>query len=160
MTEGEKPFARNLADSIKKFIQIATEGQANNFTLEGPVNIPIDFSVFAALIFDPEQGEIFAHLTLREDHPLSKGFAVHNKILDLKIPDRISHLGIRDDMTLTHAFKLTYARLGMPYMVIGFGKTRQAGEEVAILFSVPGISPKKALSDMQEAAKNRINSFN
>lgn len=147
----------HLFGSMVEFARSGPDNGVNNFVLIGPVDVPTIFHTFVGSFPYPTGDD--SSLAVIATRQVS-AFDIYSQILRLEIPTRVERIQVKDDEQMRRDFGKAAAMKNLPSIVIGIGEARDTKEEVVVLCSIIGISPKKALSEIQDRIKNRMSEFN
>lgn len=143
----------NFFIAIQEYFKLGPLAGVNNFVLKGPIDVPTRFKTIIGVFPIPGKEDERNYLMLtteKNQEPL----LCYSKILDLEPPQRTRGLAV-DNRVIREFSEHWAAAQKMPSIAIGIGEAVKTEEEVIVLFSVWGISPEKALKEIQEATRLR-----
>ena len=148
---------RQIFDTMLNFARRGPSRGVNNFVLTGPVNVPTLFHTFVGKFPDlsGSDASIAVAGTIGNN-----AIDVYSQILDLKVPERVEDLNIRDIEEMRELFETVSIAEDLPSVVIGIGEARDTKEKVVVLYSLQGMSPTIALLEMQDRIKSCMAKFN
>lgn len=157
MEQERRNDGRQLFDVMLNFARRGPNDGVCNFVLEGPIDVPIMFYTFVGTF--PDLNGSDSLITVAGTRG-SNAIDVYSQILHLEMPQRVEGIKVRESEVIKRADEIASAQNNLPSIVIGIGETRDTEERVVVLYSVMGISPKKALLEMQDRIKSRMVKFN
>lgn len=145
-------LGKNFFSALLEYFKRGPESRVNNFVVKGPIDVPTNFKTIIGLfpILGGEDLRNYLILTAENQVPSS----YYSKILDLELPQRIRGLVV-DNQGVRKSSEEWSATQRMPSVAIVIGEAIKTKKEVIILFAVWGISPEKALEEIQEETKLR-----
>lgn len=156
MEQERRIDGRQIFDSMLNFARLGSSRGVNNFVLVGPVDVPTIFHTFAGAFPNLNESDSPIAVAGRRDNAID----VYSQILQLKVPQRIEDLKIKDSEEIRKICEKVFAAGNLPLIVIGIGEARDTEEEVVVLYSIIGFSPKGALLEIQDRIKSRMAKFN
>lgn len=157
MEQERRNDGRQLFDAMLNFARLGTSDGVNNFVLAGPVDVPTIFHTLVGTF--PDLSGSDSSIVVAGTRG-SNVIDVYSQVLSLEVPKRIENLRIKDNEEARRVLEVVCARGSLPSILIGIGETRDTEEKVVVLCSVMGISPQKALLDIQDRVKSRMAKFN
>ncbi len=157
---GERPGPNVIFDRMANFARRCAVGGGGgtNFCLEGPIDVPTQFTTFIGLFVPPNpSAETGYAIASQERVEREKLFS---KVLQLELPQRVASQPIVDDEVVRRASLARLFRSGLPFVVVGIGRTRDTNQEAVYLFFANGISPATALREIQERTRSRLAKLN
>lgn len=124
--EGGRISAGYLYQQTLEFIKLDLESGVNNYTLDGPVNVPTKFDDFASMF--PGVGGEYSFALLATTPDRTQDY-YYDRILGLSLPERIRSLHMVDDPDIRALFEKVFMLGNLPSMVLAFGVTRDTKEE-------------------------------
>ncbi len=140
-------------NKIRQFTQSASQGLVHSTVLQGP-DSSSTFLIYAAIFPTPDLKSNF-FLIVDDCIELTDEsyWKVCSRIVNSEVPEQPTPLSISNDTELRAGFERYQAMENMPSIVLAFSQAERDQNEAAKLFTVLGISPRVALSEIQYYTK-------
>lgn len=148
--------AKEVFGRMRDFMRQGPQDGVNNFTLEGPIDVPTNMIHFIGLF--PTWGggpELIAISTTG-----ANALKIYPIVSGMKLPQRVRDMKIKGDVELRRLSEIVSNLNGWPSILIAIGQTRETQEQVVVMFSVVGMKPEDAFKEIQERVKSRLDSMN
>lgn len=146
-----------MGEAIEQFISISPANGVNNFILEGPLDTPIQFDTYVALLPNQNRKYILATCTYKSKVSVLE---TYHDIRALTVSDRINALPVFDDASVSGMVERGCIRLGLPSIVMAIGHSVPEEVPVTALYLIHGISPQTGLRLLQDRVHERMVAFN
>ncbi|GEM_PF-7107046 len=150
----ERISAEVWRDMMLGFMRGGPQLGISNFTLKGSIDVSTYFDNFVG---------IFAEGMVVVGSSIGDRTEFFSRILDVGVPERVKQFPVVGDESLRDATRLVegfHAMMSMPTRVLAFGKARDTGEEIVVLFTTAGIHPQEALDEIKEKVRERLAQLN
>lgn len=143
------------AEGAVAFVRVGTQRGIANFILEEhPKDVSTNFWGFFGLFPQIRLGSRAIYMAFSVDS--ERELPSYSKVLSLRVPERVRQIPIRQDTPLLMRWQSLMAVAQMPYVLLAVGERIREHEEVMTLFCVPGITPEKALREIQNRTREAI----